>query len=56
MDRTELEQNFREYLKYHVEDRDPRLVNFYMGAIMEEAFTDKEEKRKELFKLLEKEG
>ena len=51
-----LEQDFRQYLKYHVEDRDPRIVNFYMGKIMEETFTDKDEKRQELEKLLEESG
>ena len=53
MTERNLERDFREYLKYHVEDRDPRIVDFYMGAIMEEAFTNKEEKRRELERLLE---
>ena len=51
-----LEQDFRQYLKYHVKDREPRIVNFYMGKIMEETFTNKKEKRQELEKLLEETG
>lgn len=47
MRRAELEQNFREYLKYHVEDRDPRLVAFYMRELCKEAWGSQGEKIEE---------
>ena len=54
MKRTELEQNFREYLKYHVEDRDPRLVEFYMRTILKEAWGSQGEENEETKRYAEK--